>query len=301
VNATEEAWDDDTLDIRELVRHLWKDKWRIVVLAIIGAAIAAAFAFTMTPVYRATAVMVSASADRTGLSGMLSSALGSIGNLASLTGTNFGSNEAAVEEALAVLRSRNFTEAFISQHNLLPELYPSDWDAESGKWTVSKAKQPTLAKAYKRFSEDVCSISRDKKTGLITVSIDWPNRERGANLVNDMVTRINAEMRARAMAQSDASLQYLNQELASTGIVDTREAINRLIEAQIRQRMIASVTQEYAFRVVDRAMTPDLTDKVRPKRAIMLILGFAFGGFIGCVWAYFRMPQGSRRPQGAVA
>ena len=66
------------------------------------------------------------------------------------------------------------------------------------------------------------------------------------------------------------------------------EAINRLIEGQIRQRMIASVTQEYAFRVVDRALTPDLSDKVRPKRALMLLGGLIIGGFIGCLWAYFR-------------
>ncbi len=39
------------------------------------------------------------------------------------------------------------------------------------------------------------------------------------------------------------------------------------MEAQINQRMIANVTQEYALRVVDRALPADPKDVLRPEQA----------------------------------
>jgi LPS O-antigen subunit length determinant protein (WzzB/FepE family) len=283
--------DDDELDLREFFLRLWADKWRVIWLVLAGAIIAGAIGFLMTPVYRAAAVMVSATPDRSSLSSALGSALGSLNNLASLAGVNVGGNEAAVEEALAVMRSRKFTEDFIRDNNLLPVLFSGDWDGVAKKWTVPPQDQPTMGEAFKRFDKDIREISRDKKTGLVTLIIDWRDRQQAADWANQLVARLNTEMRARAMAQSDASLQYLKQELTSTQVVDTREAINRLIESQIRQRMIASVTQEFAFRVVDVAMKPEPSDKVRPKKALMIILGGLIGGFIGVLWVYFRAPS----------
>ena len=282
--------EEDELDFRKLVLRLWADKWRIIGLGVAGGVIALAIGFLMTPVFRATVVMVPANLDRNSLSSALGSAMGSLGSIASLAGVNVGGNDLVVEESLAVMRSRQFTEAFLRDLDLLPVLYSKDWDATAKRWTVPVEKQPTLGKAFKYFDSDIRNISRDKKTGLVTLTIDWTDRQQATDWANTLVKRLNAEMRTRAMAQSDASLEYLNRELTATQVIDTREAINRLVESQIRQRMIASVTQEFAFRVVDSAMKPEPSDKIRPKKAIMAILGGLFGGFIGMLWVYFRSP-----------
>lgn len=120
------------------------------------------------------------------------------------------------------------------------------------------------------------------KTGLVTVQIDWKDRDEAARWGNAMVERINAEMRARALAQADAYVGYLTQESEKTTDVGTRDAINRLIESQIKQRMVATVTQEYAFRVVDRAMAPDAKDRERPNKPLFAILGLLLGLTAGC-------------------
>lgn len=287
--------DDDGIDFRKIVLFLWADKWRIVGVAVVTATIAGIIGFMTTPVYRATLIMVSATPERSSLSGALGSALGSLGGIASLAGVNVGGNEIAVEEALAVMRSRQFTEGFVKDNNLLPVIFDDDWDGAAKKWKVGPNEQPTMGKAFRKFGKEIRAIERDKKTGLVTLTIDWRDRQQAADWANALVQRLNAEMRARAIAQSDASLQYLNRELATTQVVETREAINRLIESQIRSRMIASVTYEYAFRVVDGAMKPEPADKVRPKRAIMILMGGMLGGFIGILWVYFRSPRSTER------
>lgn len=282
--------EEDELDFRKLVLRLWADKWRIIGLGLAGGVIALIIGFMMTPVFRATVVMVPANLDRNSLSSALGSAMGSLGSIASLAGVNVGGNDLVVEESLAVMRSRQFTEAFLQDLNLLPVLYAKDWDAAAKRWAVPPEKQPTLGKAFKRFDGEIRDISRDKKTGLVTLTVDWQDRQQATDWANTLVSRLNAEMRKRAMSQSDASLEYLNRELAATQVIDTREAINRLVESQIRQRMIASVTQEFAFRVVDSAMKPEPTDKIRPKKAVMAIFGGLIGGFFGVLWVYFRSP-----------
>lgn len=47
------------------------------------------------------------------------------------------------------------------------------------------------------------------------------------------------------------------------------------MEGQINQRMLANVTQEYVFRVVDKAMASDSEDVVRSKKLLLLSMGLA--------------------------
>jgi uncharacterized protein involved in exopolysaccharide biosynthesis len=292
-SSTPERWDDlGTLNLQELFARLWNGRWWIVgsVACCIGTALAVAL--LSTPVYRATTVLISASTDRAGLGNSLSSALGQLGGVAALAGVNLAPNTAETEEALAVLRSREFTEKFIREEALMPVLFEKKWDASAHAWLGRPDQHPTVAQAFRYFDRSVRTVTQDKKTGLVALYIDWKNREQAAAWANEQVRRLNAEMRRRAIEQADASVGFLQKELAGTTVVDTRSAINRLIETQINKRMLANVSQEYAFRVVDRAMAPDVGDTVWPKKGLLLLGGTILGLGIGCVLAYL---IGSRR------
>ena len=207
--------------------------------------------------------------------------MGSLGGLASLAGFTIGTGNQETEESLAVLRSQQFTEAFIEDQHLMPKLFAKRWDANAGKWKNDGAPPPTLAQAFGYFDSNVRTISQDKKTSLVSVQIEWKNRFEAAEWANSLVERLNDEMRARAIAKSDASLGFLNKELNTTTVVSTREAINRLIEGQIKQRMLANVSREYAFRVVDKALVPDLGDTVKPKKLLMIAAAPVMGVIVG--------------------
>ena len=247
-------------------------------------AIFAAVAFLMTPVYRATTILVPASNGRS-VEG-LGSALDQLGGLASIAGITLGNKGSDTEEALAVLRSREFTERFINERGLMPKLFSSKWDAQGGKWKVPERSQPTPAKAYRYFSKKIRSITQDRKTGLVTLQIDWTDRQEAAAWANELATRLNEEMRSRAIANADASVGFLEKELQRTSTVETREAISRLMEAQVKQRMLANVTHEYAFRIVDKALPPDADDPVRPQKVAMLLAGPAVGLVLAILWIF---------------
>lgn len=278
--------DSDVVDFSRLIAAIFERRWWVICSVVFFTGICAALAFTSTPVYRASVVLVPAT-DRAGLSQSLSSALGQLGGLASLAGIGGASGSAETDEALAVLRSREFTENFINDWKLMPRLYEQQWDAATGTWNVEPELQPTPGKAYKKFDR-LRTVVEDTKQGVITLRIDWTDREEAAKWANELVRRLNEVMRARAIARADASVKFLENELTATSVVATRDAINRLIEAQIKQRMLANVAQEYSFRFVDRAVAADKDDPVSPRKVLLLAAGMLFGFLAGVGLALVR-------------
>ncbi len=275
------ARDEDTIDSAEITAKLVEKRWWILGSVLLFTAGFTAAAFIMTPIYRATTILVPANPGQS--SGGMSGALGQLGGIASLAGINIGSKASVTEEALAVLRSRGFTERFITDEKLMPKLFASKWNAAAGTWNTDKP--PTPAKAFRYFDEKIRSVDQDKKTGLVTLQIDWRDRIAAAAWANELVERLNQEMRARAIGEADASLGFLKNELQSTSEVVTRDAIGHLMESQIKQRMYADVTKEYVFRIVDRAMAPDADNPVRPQKLAMIAAGPFLGLVIGVLLA----------------
>jgi uncharacterized protein involved in exopolysaccharide biosynthesis len=281
------------VNLRVAVARIWLRRWWVIGASAACGAIAVAIAFLLTPTYKATTVLAPAKYDSMG-GGSLSSALGQLGGLASLAGLDLGGGGLQVEESLAVLRSRGFTQRFIVDQDILRQLFPKRWDGVKGRWRAGD-KAPTPADGARYFEKKVRTLTHDKKTGLVTLSIEWRDPATAAQWANQLVAQVNAEMRARAIASTSASLSYLQKELDATVAVDTRQAINRLVENQINQRMFANVTEEYAFRIVDRALTPEREDRVFPNKALFLVGGGMLGLLAGAAFALVAGSPARRR------
>jgi len=208
---------DDGIDLRDLAARILARPWWIVTSVVLftGAFIAAAF--LIPPVYRASIILIPTRTDHDMGSG--DSALGGIGGVASLVGINLGGGDSLTEETLAVLKSRQFTEKFISDLNLMPVLYAKKWDSQAGKWKVSPKLQPTPARAYKYFDKKIRTVTQEKKASLITLSVDWTDRVAAANWANDLIKRLNLEMRQREIARANSAVGYLEREFEATTAV----------------------------------------------------------------------------------
>ena len=90
--------------------------------AVVGLAIALATGFLMRPVYRAAVVVMPATGKDLGG--------GAVAGLLSRFGGDLGIDGAGGQErdeALAVLKSRQFVQQFIADENLLPVLFAERW------------------------------------------------------------------------------------------------------------------------------------------------------------------------------
>lgn len=279
------------MDVRAVLRHLRRHILWVIAGTILGTAAFATVALLMKPVYRSTAVLISVSSER-GLGGSVGAALGSAGGgLAALAGLNISSEDSATKEALGVLRSRQFGEDFIRDLNLMPVLYPKQWDSANNRWRADIRHPPTINKAFNYFDKNIRTVIEDNKTGLISVQIDWRNPTVAAAWANEIVRRLNAQMRVRETTHAEASISFLEKELQNTSVLATREAIDRLLEAQEKQRMLANVTEQYSFRVVDPAIAADPDDPVRPPKFLLLVSGPLVGLAFAVAFVLILIPQ----------
>ncbi len=277
------ADDHGGLPLGDWYHYLLTRKWLIAVVTIFVAVASTVLAFLSTPVYRAE-VLLAPNSDRTE-SSLLSGIAGQFDTLSSITRLDLG-DDLAVEEAIATLKSREFTVRFIHSENLLPILFAAKWDAESNAWNVSDPDDvPSDWDAYEIFDTKIREVSKESN-GLIIVHIDWRDRELAATWANRLVTDLNEQMRRQAIEETSESIAYLQKELQSTSIVELKTAISRLIEAQVKKAMLARARDQYSFRVIDPAVAPDADKFVKPNRLLMVFMGTIAGLILGIAVAF---------------
>ena len=292
---------DDEIDLRELFSVLWAGKKLIVGITAIFALVAVFYALSIPNQYRATAIVSPAQDGGGGLSG----ALGQLGGLASLAGVSIGAGESSeAQVAQEIMRSRGFIEEFISENNLAVEVFAAKgwdmasnqldidsdlYDVGSSQWVrdIPKGKVlvPSGWELFKKFSE-MFSVSDDKKTGMVSISVEYFSPQLAKEWVDRLVIGINQHMQSRKLEKVNINIQYLEAQIEKTSIAEMREVFYTIIEEQIKSKMLAEASPEYAFVTVSPAMVPE--EKSKPKRALICILGTLLGGMLSVLWVLVR-------------
>ena len=275
---------NEEVALLDIIAEYWNRRWTMFAIVFCTAALALVVSFIITPVYRATVLMVPVEGvdSKSGYGDLVSQ----LGGLASLAGMSL-TNDAQTEEIIATLTSRAFSSKFIIEHDLMPYLFESIWDAENKEWLVDDPDDiPSLNDGFNLLDSSVRTIVRNPDTGLLSLNIDWPDPELAATWANQMVETINLHIRSNAINEAEKSIAYLNQELEKTSVVGTRNAIYNLVEIQIQNIMYANVRKEYAFKVIDPAVVLEEDDYFMPNRPLLVVLGLAFGLVLSVMLAF---------------
>jgi uncharacterized protein involved in exopolysaccharide biosynthesis len=180
-------------------------------------------------------------------------------------------------------------ERLITSGNLLPKLFPGKWDSAASRWRADLGKPPSLGDAVYLFRQRVLQVREDPKTGMVTVRVDWHDPVLAADWANRLVALADSELRREAIEGSTRALQALQAELARSEQVELRAAISRLMEAQVKAKMFATIRDEYAFHVIDVAVPPDLDKRVQPTRTVMVLAGGILGVILGLLFVLLRV------------
>lgn len=259
--------EQDGIDLVALVKIVWSYRYLVAGVAVAAGLVATVLALTATPIYRAE-VVVTEVHDQ-GMGGIASLA-NQLGGLASLAGVNIGGKDPG-REAQAVLQSRYLAEEYIERNKLGPEL-------------LRGAKRSTTWFAVDRFQRDVLSVNEDQRKGVTRVTVDWTDPAVAARWANGFVALANELMRKRALDDSSRNIAYLNQQLEQSNVVELRRVMYNLIESETKTLMVANGRIEYAFRVVDPAVVPEM--RISPRRTLMVAVGLVIGFVLGVLIAF---------------
>lgn len=295
---------DDEIDLRELFSVIWAAKKLIVSVTAVFALASVIFAISLPNKYEANVLIAPAQESGSGLSGVLGN-LGSLGSLASFAGVDIGGGgggEAQIAQEIIV--SWVFVEKFIEENDLAVEVFAADgwdieknqlsidndlYDIEENRWVrnppAGKTVNPTSWELYEEFLEMV-SISTDKKTGLISLSVEYFSPYIAKQWVDQLIVAINQHMQQRKLQMVNTNIEYLEAQILKTPIAEMKEVFYLIIEEQIKNKMLAEASPEYVFVTISAAMVPEV--KSQPKRALICILGVLLGGMLSVAFVLIR-------------
>ena len=294
-NVQNDTQYDDEIDLRELFGVLWAGSRKIIAITAVFAFVSVIYALSVSNQYKATVLLAPAQSDS---SSDLSSALGRLGGLASLAGVSIGGGDSSEAQiAQEVMKSWSFIDGFIAENNISVEVYAAEgwsrgsnelqidddiYDAETKTWLVEndntgEVGPPSSWKLFESFSERLV-VSENKKSGLVSVSIEYYSPLIAKQWLDMYVAAINTHMQQRQMAKVTNNINYLQAQIENTSIAEMREVFYTIIAEQTKNKMLAEASPDYAFVAVSPSMVPE--EKSQPQRAFICILGTLLGGML---------------------
>jgi len=273
----------DSATLFELWQDVLRYKWTVL-LTLLGIILLASWIASSTPIYRSEVVMMSADTEST-----RNSLASMAGGLAQSGLFGLFRQSKGDSKPLAILQSRSFIRGFIEAENVFPDMY-AGWSRETRAWrdTVPEDNRASMNDAVNRFRNSILRLSEGEVPGTMILAIEWRYPNKAADWANKIVERLNDVTRTAAIEEAEANIEFLYQEMQNTAFVDLRRAISRLIEAQANTIMLANVSSEYAYTVIDPAVPADMDHYVSPRRFTIMFVGFFFGLALGIFIALMR-------------
>ncbi len=251
-----------------------------------------AAALLITPIYRSEILLFPVDRDIQAGGGLMAQ-LGGVAALAGLKNQTSKQSQLAIE----TLRSREFVIKFIEERGLLATILPRRTGWRGWVASVLGTHLPTIDDGARYFLKHIEQVDVDPDSGVVKLSIEFRDRVATADWSNELVARINNQMRDLAIAQSRLRLQFLRAELDKTTVVGIQSAIFSLIEDETKNMMLANTERDFAFHPVERARPPQPQDFVRPQRLLLVLGGLLGGALVSVVVCMFVAAAAPRSDQ----
>lgn len=299
----------EEIDLLELFQTLYLRKWLIVSLISVCAMIATGVALFLPNIYTSTAKLAPSEEQQ---GGGLAALAGQFGGLASLAGVSLGDGVAdKATIAVEIAGSRQFLTRFVRDHNLAVPLMAVKgmnkttseliidekiYDLTEQRWVRDvpdgKSVEPTDWELFKEIKK-IISITQDKKSGFVTVTVDYYSPKVAKQWVDWFVADLNNYMKDRDQIDAKRNIEYLKKQLEQTAVADMQSVFYQLIEQQTKTLMLSEVNREYVFKTLDPAVAAE--EKTKPKRALIVALGGILGGILGVLIALIQQSAARRR------
>ena len=281
---------DDLIDIEELVKIVLQNKVKLLAIMALCLGIAGGVSFTMPKMFNASATLIVsdhyvATAQTDGLSA-----------ISQLAGIGVGSSSHKVTYAIEVLKSKEFLLGFIDQNNLAPMLLAGqNWDSEHNEWEFNDDVYDVAAESwlidrvpkmdlYNKFRDNL-SIEFSSDTGVLILSYKSMSPFDSSDLVNKMISGLNDRLRSLDIADSEKNISYLVRQLETVSNTDMQVLLYGLIETETQRKMLANTREDFAFKVIDKAMLPE--QKYSPNRSVICLLGLGVGVVLCGAYLFF--------------
>ena len=292
--------EEDEIDLRELGRTIWSNKWKIIIFSFIATACSVLFVLSKPNEYESKTLLMPTESTKPSLGGGLAA-------LAGMAGVDIGGGGApGPEESYnALLNDFAFMKSFITEYNLHKAINSQDV-AKNYKFALGYDKiykvlnqQNGSTKGSRAISEEeeifntfqslskMITVAADKKSAILTVSAKNSDAILAKELVEKFLKFASEHLRKAEMQDNDRKIAYYDKEMKQTSDVALKLKLAELESALIQKKVLADANEFYNVKQFTKPQVAYEKDKVGPKRALIVVVAFVTSLILGIFGVFF--------------
>ena len=290
-NLNNKSNSNDEIDIKYLFKIIFDERRMIITLTALFSVIAVMYSLSLSNIYKSSALL-----SPVGDNSSTNQSMNKIGGLAGLAGINISSSGGKSTKAITKIKTLSFFEDNILPNIFLPDLMAAiDWDEKSNtviyeeglfdtkaqKWTII----PSSQKSFKEFMK-VIELSQDSSTGFVSLSFKHYSPYVAKEWTELVVDQINDSFRTLDKLEAQASMSYLNAQMAQTSYSEIKEVIAQILKQKMQQLSLIEANEFYVFSYLDSPAVEE--EKVEPTRSKISIFGAVLGLLLGILFVIAR-------------
>ncbi len=273
------------IDLKELFMVILRE-WKIIIfLTSSFSIIGIIYSLLLPNIYESKALLVPVEP-----SSGISRALGNYGSFAGLAGITLPteSTESNSQKAIEKLSSLSFFKNNILPNIFLPDLmavdswnhktnnleYDADlYNKDTKKWvrkySYPQKQIPSAQESFKVFKTKHLTLSEEKRTGFISLSIKHQSPIISKEWAELMVNEVNHFYREKDKHESERAIDYLNKQIEMTTLSEIRIVIADLMQEETKKLALVKANEYYVFDYIDPPAIMEV--KSGPSRALILL------------------------------
>ena len=287
---------NDEIDLQELFLTLWRGKYLICLIALLGIVFSSMHLRNSERKYSVEVVFKPVIEENTGPN------LSGLSGLASLAGVSLPtSNSSDFITYQRLIFSEEVAARVFVNRDLIIKLFNGEWnsDAESfeappTRW-FSKTKQvvksaligfeknkyiPPGPKRLSMLMRSEFNISRDSN-GFLLVTAQTTKPDLMVELISNTSQETDSLLKERFFLTAEATLEFYYKKLLTSRSPEHREALAKLISVEDQKLMLATKNTNF---VAELLTTPNISlYPTSPRPSLILALGLVMGVFLGII------------------
>ncbi len=286
--------EEDEIDLRELFSTIWNNKFKIIFFVFIVTSLTIAYTLSIPNSYKSSTSLVPQTQAKPSLGGLSA--------LAGMAGIDLGGsgNIDATTSFNTILQDFSFQQDIIKKYDLSTKLisneknlvFALEYDKVYKMLNDYKDKQKTISQedlTYNTYKSllDMISISVDKKSGIINLSVESVDRFLAKELVDIYLKELTLKLREIEMRDVDKQIKYYNQEIENTDELSMKEQLGKLASGLVQKKVLSRANEFYNVKQLTYAQVAYIKEKSKPKRGLIVVVSFVTSIILGIFMVFF--------------
>ena len=291
---TQNYIEEDEIDLKELFNTIWNNKFQIAIFTFVVTSLTIVYTLSIPNSYKSTTSLVPHAQAK--------SSLGGLGALAGMAGIDIGGGGGvdAVTSFTTILNDFSFQNRVIQKYDLSKKLIPNEKNlvfalGYDGIYNIfhskstekdERSKEEIVYDSYKTI-KNIIKISSDKKSGVITLSVESIDRFLAKELVDIYLVELTTHLRTIEMQDVDKQIKYYNAELENTDELSMKDQLGKLATGLVQKKVLSMANEFYNVKQMTKSQVAYIKEKSKPKRGLIVVVSFVTSIILAIFLTFF--------------